>query len=74
MLLQYRPDLSVELAHIRLSEHYRLKGRLSLLPSDRDRNFLLRCENGARMVLKFTNCKDDYNSIRHQSEMLNGLH
>ena len=51
---QERPDIGPGEAAEAVRAHYGLEGRLSPLPGERDRNFLLEGPDGRRWVVKVT--------------------
>jgi Ser/Thr protein kinase RdoA (MazF antagonist) len=54
-----RPTVDVERARAILAEHWRYAGTLSVLPSERDRNFAVTIDGLNRFVLKIANTSED---------------
>ncbi|MCH8301671.1 MAG: phosphotransferase [Proteobacteria bacterium] len=51
-------------------EHYGLEARLEALLSERDQNFLLRCDDGRQFVVKIVNAAEDPLATDFQSQAL----
>ncbi|HSA57409.1 MAG TPA: aminotransferase class III-fold pyridoxal phosphate-dependent enzyme [Gemmatimonadaceae bacterium] len=64
------PNITADDAARALSEHWGVKGSLSPLPGERDRNFLVRTADGNRFVLKFANAGDDRALLELQNAAL----
>lgn len=51
------PTLTEAEAQLILKKHYGFAGEAFPLPSERDQNFLIKCNDGKRYVLKFANAE-----------------
>jgi Ser/Thr protein kinase RdoA (MazF antagonist) len=69
-LVRYSPNIDVETAAEFLRNTYGIHGRLSLLPSERDQNFLIAKEDNDHVVLKIANAGESLSLIQAQNEAL----
>jgi Ser/Thr protein kinase RdoA (MazF antagonist) len=64
-----RPTVDIERAAAILAEHWHVDGGLSVLPSERDRNFAVMVDGRNRFVLKIANATEDpaFLDLQHQA-------
>ena len=72
-LLTYAPRLLAEEAELLASDLYDISGQAASLPSERDQNFLLTTESGARFVLKISNANENVSLLEAQNQVLGHL-
>jgi 4-aminobutyrate aminotransferase-like enzyme/Ser/Thr protein kinase RdoA (MazF antagonist) len=73
-LLKHAPQLSSEQAQDIAREHYGLQdATVSVLPSERDQNFLLQTPDGTRFVLKVSNALESPAFLDAQNKVLERL-
>ena len=66
-IVNFAPALNLEEAGRLARERYGLSGVVEPLPSERDQNFLVTGNDGARFVLKIANAKEDYGFLEAQN-------
>jgi 4-aminobutyrate aminotransferase-like enzyme/Ser/Thr protein kinase RdoA (MazF antagonist) len=65
--------VDVEAARSLARERYGVEGEVTVLPSDRDRNFLVEDREGPGLVLKVSNALEDRDFLEFQVELLERL-
>lgn len=70
---QPRPDIAPETVAQAVDEGFSLRGRLTSLPGERDRNFLLEAEDGARWVVKVTSPEEPEEQLAFETRLLTVL-
>ena len=69
-IVNFAPALNLEEAGRLARERYGLSGVVEPLPSERDQNFLVTGNDGARFVLKIANAKEDYGFLEAQNMVM----
>ncbi len=64
------PCITASEAESIAKRHYDVVGTASALPSERDQNFLLKCANGEKYVLKLANAEEDRAVLEFQAGAL----
>lgn len=72
-MLQATPNLSTDTAEWLAKTRYELNADASVLPSERDQNFLLETAAGDRFVLKIANGLEDPSLLAAQNEVMEHL-
>ncbi len=70
---QSRPDLDEAVARDAVSEHYGLDGTLTPLPGERDHNFLLDVDSGARYIVKVSSPDEPQPILEFENRMIERL-
>ena len=68
-----RPRAAADDARAFVAEHFGIQGDFSELPSDRDQNLLVTCEDGKRYVFKISNADTDPSTLEAQEQALQHL-
>jgi Ser/Thr protein kinase RdoA (MazF antagonist) len=69
-LLSHVPSIHEDLAREFLHNSYGMSGSLSELPSERDQNFLITTDSGAKYVMKIANAAEDPSLLTAQNAAL----
>jgi len=72
-LLKHTPNFSLEEASALARDIYGVDATSSALPSERDQNFLLRCQSGERFVLKVANALEDRAMLEAQQRAMSWI-
>ena len=71
--LAMRPAFTDAEAVELLEAHYQIRGTLGPLPSERDQNFLVKTDDGRRLVLKIANAGAERDELEAQNQMMDRL-
>ena len=71
--IQSRPQLDEAVALDAVREHYGLDGKLTQLPGERDRNFLLEVDGGVRYVVKVSSPDEPQPLLEFENRMIERL-
>lgn len=69
-IVEHAPILSQEDARGLADKLYGLSGTADLLPSERDQNFLIKCDSGERYVLKIANLLEESAFLEAQNQAM----
>ncbi len=72
-LLEYTPAFDVNAAAAIAGEHFGIRARAQVLPSERDQNFLLTNQAGEKFVLKIANALESREFLEAQNSVLKYL-
>ncbi|MFV1980179.1 MAG: phosphotransferase, partial [Rhodothermia bacterium] len=70
MIFDYQPSFSRNQARAIAAVHFGIDGTATVLPSDRDQNFVLETEGGKRFVLKISNATASNERIRFENHVI----
>ncbi len=69
-ILDHAPAFSLDDAIMLAQSLYNLRATAKYLPSERDQNFLLQAEDGARFVLKIANATEEHAMLEAQNQVM----
>jgi len=70
MIFDYQPEFSPSQALSLAATHFGIEATASVLPSDRDQNFVLETERGQRFLLKISNATASNERIRFENHVI----